>query len=92
MTRGITADPPPLGRVPSSPSNGAPLRGPALAAVSAQTPYGSVSLRYVEKSPVRVRGPVSGRQYDFSGSHPVQAVDPRDAALLLRTRFFQQTR
>jgi len=33
---------------------------------------------------------VSGRQYQFSGSKPVQAVDARDAAALLRTGFFSQ--
>lgn len=50
----------------------------------------SVPLRYLEKSPIQVRGPVTGRRYEFSGAHPVQAVDPGDAAALLRTRFFQQ--
>ena len=43
----------------------------------------------LETSPVRVRGPVTGRQYNFSGSHPVQAVDSRDATALVRTRFFR---
>jgi hypothetical protein len=56
----------------------------------AQAPYPSVSLRYLESSPIRVRGPVTGQQYEFSGSRPVQAVDPRDAPALLRTRFFGQ--
>lgn len=82
--------------MPGSPSNGGPMRGPAPLSAAAQapasSPYGSVKLRYLENSPVRVRGPVTGRHYDFSASHPVQAVDPRDAAPLLRTRFFQQTR
>ena|SRR6516225_7145055 len=50
--------------------------------------YSSVVLHYTETSPILVRGPVSGRQYKFSGSKPVQAVDARDAQALLRTRFF----
>ena len=54
------------------------------------TSYASV-LRYTETSPILVRGPVSGRQYEFSGSKPVQVVDPRDAAALLRTGFFSQS-
>jgi hypothetical protein len=49
----------------------------------------SMGIRYVGSSPLRVRGPVTGRQYEFSGSHPVHSIDPRDAALLLRTRFFR---
>ncbi len=50
----------------------------------------SISIRYLENSPVRVRGPVSGLHYDFSGSRPVQAVDSRDALSLLKTRFFRR--
>jgi hypothetical protein len=53
--------------------------------------YSSIALRYTETSPILVRGPASGRQYQFSGSKPVQTVDPRDAAALLRTGFFSQS-
>ena len=52
----------------------------------------SVAIRYTGSSPLRARGPVTGRQYEFSGSHPVRSVDTRDAALLLRTSLFRQTR
>ncbi len=52
--------------------------------------YPAVTLRYLENSPIRVPGPVTGRQYEFSGARPVQAVDRRDAVALLRTRFFRQ--
>ena len=52
----------------------------------------SLGIRYLGSSPLRVRGPVTGRQYEFAGSHPVQSIDPRDAALLLRTRFFGPTK
>ena len=61
------------------------------ALASAQSPSSSVALRYTESSPVRVMGPVTGRQYDFSGSRSVQAVDSRDAPALLRSRFFRQS-
>jgi hypothetical protein len=50
----------------------------------------SVALRYTETSPILVRGPASGRHYQFSGSNPVQAVDGRDVAALLRTAFFRR--
>ena len=49
-----------------------------------------VSIRYLETSPIRVRGPVTGRVYEFSGTRPVQIVEAGDAAALSRTRFFRQ--
>jgi hypothetical protein len=49
-----------------------------------------ISVRYVENSPIRVRGLVSGMSYEFSGSRPVQQVDSRDAASLLNTRLFRR--
>lgn len=60
------------------------IAAPALALV---TP---VTVRYLKNSPVRVRGAVSGRQYDFSSSRPAQQVDRRDLSGLLRTGFFRQ--
>ena len=80
------------GRTNASPATAAAVPGSTPWAGPIQNAYGSVRLRYMETSPIRVQGPISGRQYDFSASQPVQAVDPRDAAPLLRTRFFQQTR
>jgi hypothetical protein len=49
-----------------------------------------VSVRYLENSPIRVRGLVTGISYEFSGSGPVQQVDARDASSLLNTRFFRR--
>lgn len=48
----------------------------------------SVVLRYRERARVLVRGPVTGRAYEFSAGQPTQPVDARDAELLLRTRHF----
>ena len=62
----------------------APVPTPAPLAQS------SISIRYLENSPIRARGLVSGRYYEFSGSHPVQPVDARDASSLLNTRFFRR--
>lgn len=50
-----------------------------------------VSLRYLQTGPIQMRGPVTGRHYEFSNLRPIQAIDPRDAAVLLRTRFFRRT-
>jgi len=71
--------------VPNIPS------APQQPAAPTQLLSSSVTLRYTESSPVRVRGPVTGRVYDFSGSRSVQAVDRRDVPALLRTRFFRQS-
>ncbi len=60
-----------------------------LAAADPQ-PRLPVSLRYLETSPIRVRGPVTGGFYEFSGTRPVQIVEAGDAAALSRTRFFRQ--
>jgi hypothetical protein len=53
-------------------------------------PKSSVGVRYLETSPIQVRGLVSGMGYAFSGSQPVQQVDARDASSLLKTRFFRR--
>jgi hypothetical protein len=53
-------------------------------------PPSSVSLRYVRQSPIRVRGGVTGRQYEFSSARPAQAVDRRDVAGLVQTGLFRQ--
>ncbi len=50
----------------------------------------SVRLRYLENSPILVRGPATGREYRFSRANPDQPVDARDAEALLRTRFFRR--
>ena len=54
------------------------------------TSHASISVRYLENSPIRVRGLVSGMLYEFSGSREVQQVDARDATSLLKTRFFRR--
>lgn len=66
-----------------------PPVGSNRAAAPITKPHFSVNLRYVEAAPIRVRGSVSGRLYEFSGAHPVQPVDARDATHLLQTKFFR---
>ena len=68
-----------------------PIRSaPPQTTTSISMPHSSISVRYLENSPIRVRGSVSGINYEFSGSRPVQLVDARDAASLLNTRFFHR--
>lgn len=47
-----------------------------------------VALRYLERAPVLVRGPATGRQYEFFGDNATQLLDAHDAEVLLRTRRF----
>jgi hypothetical protein len=49
-------------------------------------------LTYYGYAPVNVRGPFTGQLYQFSRLDPVQAVDARDAASILKTRLFRQAR
>jgi len=71
---------------------GAPTRAVQAAGFPRQGVKGpaspAVMLRYSKRSPVVVRGPATGRQYAFSPTHPIQAVDARDASALLRTDSF----
>jgi hypothetical protein len=46
-------------------------------------------LRYWGSASIRLRGPITGRAYSFSGDEPVQEVDVRDAAILVRSTRFQ---
>lgn len=73
-------------------SRPAPTRTPLPEPVARVPPRaaiaGAVWLHYLATSPVRVIGPVTGRRYLFSGKSADQAVDPRDAEVLLATRHF----
>ena len=75
------------------PAAAPPVTNLAQGASAAQQPTGwsSVGVRYLEKSPIRVRGSATGTQYEFSAVNSVRPVDARDAEALLRTRFFAKT-
>jgi hypothetical protein len=47
-----------------------------------------LAVRYVERSRLVVRGPATGRQYEFTLDKPTQMVAAQDADALLRTRYF----
>jgi hypothetical protein len=88
------------GRAAYTPAYVAPPRPapapPAEASAAATPPAdgeavpGTVRLRFTREAGVRVRGPVSGASYTFSGGAPVQPVDARDADGLLRTGYFRR--
>ncbi len=48
----------------------------------------TLHLRYRDRARISVRGPATGRSYEFSAAQPVQAVEVRDAQSLLRTGLF----
>jgi hypothetical protein len=75
----------PVAKVELQPATG--RQPPTAKAASA---YAAVTLKYLENSPIRVRGAATGREYEFSGVQPVQSVDAWDAEALLQTRFFQR--
>lgn len=49
-----------------------------------------VAIRYLRAAPILVRGPITGRHYQFSAENPVVPVDARDAGTLLQTALFQR--
>ncbi len=51
-----------------------------------------VNLYYFGRTPVQVRGAITGQTYQFSRVSPVQPVDPRDVFSVLQTRLFRRTR
>jgi hypothetical protein len=53
---------------------------------------GELRLRTVRRTPIRVRGPVSGREYLFTRSDPVRSVDPADGPAMLRSGLFRSVR
>lgn len=68
----------------TAPAAPAPARGAVRAA--------SIRLRWRRRVTAVVDGPVSRTRYAVSAEVPVIAVDPRDAAGLLRTGFFERVR
>ena len=52
-------------------------------------PARTVTIRYRGTEAVVVQGTATGRRYGFSGGSPVQTVDMRDAATLLRSGLFR---
>lgn len=71
-------------------TSAAPAAAPAPTRVSLpqDTRAGTVMLRLRERARLRVRGPFTGRTYEFSAERPEQLVDRRDADALMRTSRF----
>ncbi|HEY6770033.1 MAG TPA: hypothetical protein VI386_35280 [Candidatus Sulfotelmatobacter sp.] len=63
---------------------------PVSGAVSVLGRHPTVSIRYVDSSAIRLKGPVTGQPYVFSGARPTPRVDSRDAAVLIRNGLFRR--
>ena len=50
--------------------------------------FGAVKMIYRGNGSAQIRGRVTGQVYQFPRQKPVQAVDPRDAVEMIRTRLF----
>ena len=81
--RSTIRPPPPRTRPATPPATESDARPQAAAEIG-----GLAVLRYLQQAPIRVVGPATGRAYAFSGTRPVQMVDPRDAQMLGRAAIF----
>ena len=75
---------------PSAAPAPAPPRNMA-AATQVPRPMAGVALEYTERARILVRGPATGRTYEFSAGQRAQTVDAADVPPLLRTGFFRRT-
>lgn len=66
------------------------VQGKATGAQSSHHPDSSVNVRFTQASAVLVRGPVTGRHYQFNGTANTQRIDARDAVALIKSGYFQQ--
>ncbi len=80
---------PPAAPAPPPP---VPRKMPGLASLpSVPRTTAGVALEYTERARILVRGPASGRTYEFSAAQRAQTVDAADVPPLLRTGFFRRT-
>ena len=67
----------------------AALTSPAPAYTLPASTSAAVSIRYLHDAPIMVRGPSTGRHYQFTAATPVQRVDATDAEPLVRSGYFR---
>jgi hypothetical protein len=88
-SRRLALRPPPPPRTHRPAPSAATLAPSTQPPPAATSPGGLTALHYQQAAPIRVIGPTTGRVYAFSGSHPVQMVDIRDALVLGRSALFR---
>ena len=67
------------------------IQGKSTGAQPVLDGVGSVNIRFRQSSAIMVRGPVTGKHYQFNGAVNAVRVDARDAAALVKTGYFQHT-
>ncbi len=68
----------------------APGREQATTASPPAPRPGDIAVRYLRATPVRVRGLITGRSYEFSETQRLAQVDPKDVPGLLSTELFRR--
>jgi hypothetical protein len=68
-----------------------PAKMPGVASSQPVARATGVTLEYTERARILVRGPATGRTYEFSAVQRAQTVEAADAPPLLRTGFFRRT-
>jgi hypothetical protein len=61
-------------------------------ATGTQTPAqagSAVRIEFTQQASVLIRGPATGRHYQFHAGAQTQPVDPRDAAVLVKSGYFR---
>jgi hypothetical protein len=74
----------------ASPAPTAPRFVTVSRAIGGAAVRASVPVRYLGAAPIVVRGAVTGHAYRFAGGRPVQVVDARDLAGLLKKGVFRR--
>ena len=74
----------------SSQVGAAPLGAGAVQPAGGAMARAVAPMRYLGAAPVVVRGAITGAAYPFSAARPVQSVDARDVAGLLRRGIFRR--
>ena len=78
------------GRAALRQATAAPAPAPITKRPAADATERRVLVHYRASAPVAVRGVVSGRLYEFDAAAPTHYVAEADAAVLLRSRWFER--
>jgi len=75
-----------------APPNITPVPSKVQPQLGYSSPRRYLQIEYLAASRILVSGPATGTPYEFSAARRVQAMDARDAEVLLKTAFFRLQR
>jgi hypothetical protein len=70
--------------------DGMPCCGQNRAAVANKSESRPAGLRFLQRRSIVVRGPATGRRYEFHDGAYTRGIDDRDATALLKSGYFEQ--